>query len=161
MMVLKNKKSTFVIMGLVYAIAAFVYSYLDGQVISGLVNGLVGGILISTIPFFFLNRTEKKSENLRKQIESKRKIICQGNAAYRKAGMNAVSGWMFLSEDAIEFYRDNANIGGSNIAILLDDITSVSAKRNILKVATMEKTYSFSAPQAKVWKEQIDQTIAS
>lgn len=83
MMVLKYKKSTFIIMGLVYAIAAFVFFYLDGQVISGLVNGLVGGILLPAITFFFLNRTEKKSENLRKQIESKRKIICQGNAAYR------------------------------------------------------------------------------
>ena len=77
MMVLKNKKSTFIFIGLVYAVVMIVSSYLrGGQIISGLVSGLVGGILSFAIVFFFLNRTEKKSENLRKQIESKRKIIC-------------------------------------------------------------------------------------
>lgn len=160
-MVLSNKKSAFIYIGLIYAAAIFVFTYSSGQIVFSLICSLVAGILFSAIMYFFSKRIAKKSENLRKQIESKRKIICQGDASYHKSGINAVGGWMFLSEDALEFYCHNANIGGSNIAILLDDITSVVAMRNILKVDTKEKTYSFSVIQAKVWKEQIDLTIAS
>ncbi len=160
-MVIKNKKSAFVVSGLIYGCLMALYYVLQGDVLMALNMCLFGSVLYGFLLYLYTVYKEKKAENLRKQIETKRKIICHGGASYRKSSIIAIGGWMFLTEDAVEFYKTIDNLGGKNIAILLDEIISVSMKGKILNIVTKEMTYSFIVPQVKIWKEKIELIVAT
>ena len=67
-----------------------------------------------------------------------------------------IGGWLFLSEDAIEFYPHKMNIGGQNISILIDDISNIETKSGQLKIHTKaNETFTFVVNKANLWKQSI------
>jgi hypothetical protein len=71
-------------------------------------------------------------------------------------------GWMFLSEDAIEYYHVTVkkgivnNIKEKNVLILLDDIQSVKTKKlNRIVIKTNTGNFKFFVTKPKEWKKYI------
>lgn len=125
----------------------------------GIIAGVLFGVLFTVTMAIFTKHIEKKSVHLRAEISKVRKIICEGPANHKK-GVNGIVGWLFLSEDAIEFYPHKMNIGGQNIPILLDDISNVETKSNKLKIQTKENvTFTFVVNKAKLWKQSITEIL--
>ena len=125
----------------------------------GIIEGVIFGVLFTVAMAIFTKHIEKKSEHLRAEISKVRKIICEGPANHKK-GVNAIGGWLFLSEDAIEFYPHKMNIGGQNIPILLDDILDVKTKSNQLKIHTRSnETFIFVVNKANLWKQSITEIL--
>lgn len=173
-MVLNQNKSTVVLScvigGVIYGTIMGLYSYLFGARQLGLGLGIGGGVLFGGIILVvFLWRNHKNEVNasaMRAQIERKRKVLCEGPATLRQTkGWNAIGGWLFLSEDAVEFYKGKQNFGGSNVAILLDDMVSVSektsARKSTLTITTKDGVYTFLVFKGNIWKEQIDLAVVS
>lgn len=123
-----------------------------------LVSGLIFGISFITICAFFSIYVEKKSKNLREEILKVRNIICDG-PANNIIGKNSIGGWLFLSEDALEFYPHKVNFGGKGTAILIDDIISVDTKINQLIIKTNKEKYQFVVNKSKMWKKSITEIL--
>lgn len=129
------------------------------NITAGIIGGVLFGVLFTACIAIFSNHIEKKSEHLRDEISKVRKIICEGPANHKKGG-NAIGGWLFVSEDAIEFYPHKMNIGGQNIPILLDDISDVETKFNQLKIHTKtNETFIFVVNKANLWKQSITKIL--
>lgn len=142
--------------GLVYGVFMGVFW---GNITMGIIAGILFGVLFTVCMAIFSKHLEKKSEHLRAEISNVRKIICEGPANH-KNGVNAIGGWLFLSEDAIEFYPHKMNIGGQNIPILIDDISNVETKSNQLIVHTKTNgTFTFVVNKAKLWKQSITEVL--
>lgn len=171
-----NFKS-FLICGVIYGGFMGVSSYFTTEdVIISIALGIAAGVIFSLLMFGFFKIVEKtiskkginiydvkNTENLRNEIEAKRKIIYDDLTSHMTSKMIYTPGWMFLTEDALEFYKTKVNLGGgNNIAILLDDIVSTSTKsKRVLIVSTNENEYSFQVNNADIWKEKIDLAVAS
>jgi hypothetical protein len=142
--------------GLVYGVLMGVFW---GNITIGIIAGILFGVLFTVGMAIFSKHLEKKSEHLRAEISKVRKIICEGPANHKK-GVNAIGGWLFLSEDAIEFYPHKMNIGGQNISILIDDISNVETKSNQIKIHTKtNETFTFVVNKAKLWKQSITEIL--
>lgn len=106
------------------------------------------------------------AEKLSAEISAVRNIICQGPGAYIKTKKVGSTGWLVLSEDALEYYELKKYNKTGNVAVLLDDIVSTSAQEkkglmyDILIVNTKDMTYHFNVADGAIWKEQIDTTVA-
>lgn len=124
---------------------------------------IICGIFIGTIWFITLianaKRVAKNAKQLSHQVAKVRTIICQGQGNYRQAKRKVIGGWMFLTEDAVEFYGVKGKQQGYNIAILLDDIISVSTKRNSISITTAQQIYLFGVAKPDVWKEEIGKAV--
>ena len=112
------------------------------------------------------NNIQAKGQNLSQQIATVRKIICEGQASKKTSSIVKISsGWMVLTEDALEYYELEKYQNGGNIAILIDDIVGTSVKGkdllNTLVINTKKNTYSFATHKAQIWKEQIDKTVSN
>lgn len=102
----------------------------------------------------------KNAEQLSHQISKVRTIICQGQVKYQQSERKIIAGWMFLTEDAVEFYCVEGNDKEDNTAILLDDIISTATKPNNITIITAQETYLFGVAKSDIWKEQIDKAVA-
>lgn len=130
-----------------------------GNMTTGIIAGVLFGVLLTVCMAIFSKHIEKESEHLRAEISKVRKIICEGPASHKK-GVNAIGGWLFLSEDAIEYYPHKMNIGDQNIPILLDDISDVETKLNQLKIHTKtNETFIFVVNKANLWKQSITEIL--
>lgn len=159
-MVYKNGIKEWAIMccgcGLAYG---FFMGLFWGDMTMGIIAGVLFGVLFTLCMALFSKHIEKKSEHLRAEISKVRKIICEGPANHKK-GANAIGGWLFLSEDAIEFYPHKMNIGGQNIPILIDDIANIETKSNQLKIHTKaNETFIFVVNKANLWKQSITEIL--
>lgn len=142
--------------GLVYGVLMGLFW---GNLTMGIIAGVLFGILFTVCMAIFVKHIEKKSKHLRDEISQVRKIICEGPANHKK-GVNAIGGWLFLIEDAIEFYPHKINIGGQNISIRIDDISNVETKSNQLKIHTKEnETFTFVVNKANLWKQSITEIL--
>lgn len=152
----KNCLMTVIIFGVLYGLFMGLFAK---NVIMGIVLGVVCGFFFALGLSIFSKRIEKKSKNLRMEISKVRKIICEGPANQKK-GANAIGGWLFLSEDAIEFYPHKMNFGGQNIPILLDDVMKIETKSNYLKIYTKTNDlYTFVVNKAKLWESSINEVL--
>lgn len=135
---------------------------------------LVYAIMVPLLIKKELNKLHKQqdelyemAEELSSQISDVRKVICEGQGAYwLDANRPVSSGWLVLSEDALEYYELKKYAKTGNVAILLDDIvdTSILGKKmtmfDVLAVKTKEKIYKFNVVDGAIWKEQIDTIVA-
>jgi hypothetical protein len=142
--------------GLAYG---FFISLFYGDMTMGIIAGVLCGTLFTLCRAIFSKLIEKKSAHLRAEISKVRKIICEGPANHKK-GANSIGGWLFLSEDAIEFYPHKMNIGGQNIPILIDDILNIETKSKQLKIHTKaNETFTFVVNKANLWKQSITEIL--
>ncbi len=137
-----------------------------GGVMYGLLMGIVGGSVnvgiatgiffwwgFSLLIYLFAKGIEKRVQPLREEISAKRKIICEGGTT-----VNGIGGWMFLTEDAVEFYPHKANFGGNAFYIALDEIVEVTVKGKLI-IKKRDYTYELAAVKPHVWKDYIEKML--
>lgn len=142
--------------GLVYGVVMGLFL---GNMTIGIIAGILFGVLYTVCMAIVSKLLEKKFKHLRAEISKSRKIICEGPANHKKE-VNVIGGWLFLSEDTIEFYPHKMNIGGQNIPILLGNISNVETKSNQLKIHTKtNETFTFVVNKANLWKQSITKRL--
>ena len=94
---------------------------------------------------------ENKFDKKRTEIARERKIICDGGAT-----INGNGGWMFFTENGIEFYPHKINISTKEIVIPMNTIESVKTNKNQILVHANGKTIAIVVSHNKEWKKQIE-----
>lgn len=116
------------LIGLIYGLTSY---NLKTGIIAGIAAGVSFGVLFTLAIALFSKYLEKKSERKRAEISKDRTIICEGPANHI-IGLNAIGGWLFLTEKSIEFYPHKVNIGGRNINIPSNDVIDATTIINRL-----------------------------
>lgn len=125
----------------------------------GIFAGLLFGVLFTACMVLFSKHLEKKSEHLRIEISKSKKIVCEGPANHKK-GTNAIGGWLFLSENTLEFYPHKINIGGQNLSVSIDNIVKVETKFNRLKILTKSgDAFTFVVNKTNLWNRLITEML--
>ena len=122
----------------------------------GVVSGILSGLLFTLLMFLFIKVQEKKFDKKRIEIAKERRIICDGGAT-----INGNGGWMFLTENGIEFYPHKINISTKEIKIPVSMIEAVKAQKKQIRVTANGKTIAIVVSQNKEWKKQIESTIVN
>ena len=138
-------------------IAGPLYGIFMGMVFQNMEMALqlgLGFAIAISIPFAILMIiinavVEKKVVYLREELSKQRKIICEGPANHKQNNI-AIGGWMFLTEDALEFYPHKMNVVGENIPI--------KAKQLIIHTKK-GSNYIFIVNKSKLWKKSITEEI--
>lgn len=127
----------------------------------GIFVGLFFGTVYTISMALIASSIAKKAKPLREEISKVRKIVCEGPATHKKSAINLknVGGWLFLSEDAIEFYPLKLYVGGKNVGVPLDDIKKIERTGNIISISTTEETYQFIVDKGNLWEETINKTL--
>lgn len=113
--------------------------------------------------FIFVFLLEEKYFNknaiyLKNKINVKRKVFCHGFVSFcKKIGL--CQGWLFLSEDALEFYSFKNIFNDKGVVILLDDIVEVVAGKIKIYIYTKDRKYSFFVYNSNGWKKYIDDVV--
>ena len=138
-MILRTDKRTYLIMGAGFALVMALLSFCtsDLGIVYNLVSGLLVGALYGGIMLFMDKHQENKAYYCRHKVESAQEVICQGSAAIRKSsfGFNT-SGWMFLGNTSLDYYKITAASGEKAMEINLSDIVSTTVSRNLLTIKT-------------------------
>lgn len=156
-----------IIMGAVYGfiMGVFISFAIPLDPETNLMLGIYVGLFFGTaytIPMALIaSSVAKKAKPLREEISKVRKIVCEGPATHKKSSIDLknVGGWLFLSEDAIEFYPLKLYVGGKNVGVPLDDIKKIERKGNIISISTTEETYQFIVDKGNLWEETINKTL--
>ena len=121
----------------------------------GAITGVLSGLLFALAIFIFVKIQEKKFDKKRAEIAKERKIICDGGAT-----INGNGGWMFFTENGIEFYPHKINFSTKEIKIPMNMIGAVKAQKNQLVVSVVNKSaVSIVVSHNKEWKKQIEKMI--
>ena len=158
-MIIRTSKKNFIIAGAAFAACMVIFSIINNgfNAIRILIALIIYGFLFGGALLLLDKYMEKKAYYCRHKVELAQEVICQGNAAIRKSGFSTESGWMFLGNSSLDYYKIGAASGEKIIEIKLSDIASISAQRNVLTVNTALESYSFGVGQANEWKKQIEQ----
>ena len=122
--------------------------------IVGVVSGVLSGLLFTLLMFLFIKVQEKKFDKKRIEIAKERRIICDGGAT-----INGNGGWMFLTENGIEFYPHKINISTEVIKIPTNMIEAVKTNKNQIVGTSNCKNIAIVVSHNKEWKKQIEKTI--
>ncbi len=123
----------------------------------GIIMGVLSGLLFTLLIFLFVKYQEKAFDKKRIEIAKERKIICDGGAT-----INGNGGWMFLTENGIEFYPHKINISTEEIKIPTNMIEAVKTHKNQIVVSAADKsTVAIVVSHNKEWKKQIEALIVN
>ncbi len=154
-MIYRNGIKEYGLMGVLFGIpmgAMFGLKYLS--LLTGIISGVLCGFLFAFLMFLFVKYQEKKFDKKREQIAKERKIICDGGAT-----LNGNGGWMFFTEQGLEFYPHKINLSTKEIMIPMQSIASVKTYRNQILVSTNGQVVTIVVSHNKEWKKQIDGAI--
>ncbi len=155
-MIYRNGIKEYGLMGVLFGIpmgAMFGLKYLS--LLTGIISGVLCGFLFAFLMFLFVKYQEKKFDKKREQIAKERKIICDGGAT-----VNGNGGWMFFTEQGLEFYPHKINLSTKEIMIPMQSIASVKTYRNQILVSANNQVVGIVVSHNKEWKKQIDDAIA-
>ena len=155
-MIYRNGIKEYGLMGVLFGIpmgAMFGLKYLS--LLIGIISGVLCGFLFAFLMFLFVKYQEKKFDKKREQIAKERKIICDGGAT-----LNGNGGWMFFTEQGLEFYPHKINLSTKEIMIPMQSIASVKTYRNQILVSANNQVVGIVVSHNKEWKKQIDDAIA-
>lgn len=154
-MIYRNGIKEYGLMGVLFGIpmgAMFGLKYLS--LLTGIISGILCGFLFAFLMFLFVKYQEKKFDKKREQIAKERKIICDGGAT-----VNGNGGWMFFTEQGLEFYPHKINLSTKEIMIPMQSIASVKTYKNQILVSTNGQVVGIVVSHNKEWKKQIDGAI--
>jgi len=117
----------------------------------GIITGFLCGFLFTLLIFLFVKYQEKKFDKKRTEIAKERKIICDGGAT-----INGNGGWLFFTENGLEFYPHKINFSTKEIIILTNTIESVKTYKNQILIGANGKTIAILVSHNKEWKKQIE-----
>ncbi len=116
-------------------------------------------VMVFSLILFPKIRLKSKIVSLRNEILNERKIVYEGAFSYKRR-----LGFLFLTNNALEFYFDKKSKNSSNFYILLEDIVSVSVSGDWfygkkLNIKTSCEEMSIIADKADQWQEQINKKM--
>lgn len=155
-MIYKNGIKEYLLCGMFYGgLMGIFFGFSTRIFLLGVIFGVLGGFLFSFFMFVFIKHQEKKSNKKRSEIAKERKIICDGAATIQGNG-----GWMFLTEEALEFYPHKINFSTKEVKIPINMIASVKTRRNQLVIYLADQLmFTIIVCHNKDWKYQIETTL--
>ena len=155
-MTYKNGIKEYLLMIALYGVPmGILFGLSRSSLLVGVILGVLSGFLFTLLMFLFIKFQEKKFSKMRQELEKEKKIICDGGAT-----INGNGGWMFLTENGIEFYPHKINISREEIKIPINMIDDVTTHRNQIIINTADKsTVAVVVSHNKEWKKQIEVTL--
>lgn len=125
------------------------------NVLLGVIMGVLSGCLFSFLMFLFVKVVEKKFDKMRVEIAEERKIFCDGGAT-----IQGVGGWMFLTENGVEFYPHKINYTQDKLFIPLKEIQTVETKGNQILIRTVNNLqFAIVVAKNNQWKKEIESVL--
>ena len=134
-MTYKNGIKEYALTGVMFGVPmGILFGLMHLSLLLGVITGFLCGFLFAFLIFLFVKYQEKKFDKKRTEIAKERKIICDGGAT-----INGNGGWMFFTENGIEFYPHKINISTKEILTLnvLGDYPNNEASI-IIKLANLD-----------------------
>ena len=151
-MTYKNGIKEYTLTGVVFGVPMGVlFGLMHLSLLLGIITGLLCGFLFTLLMFLFIKYQEKKFDNKRTEIAKERKIICDGGAT-----INGNGGWLFFTENGLEFYPHKINISTEEIVIPMNTIKMVNTYRNQIIINAGENPVIILVSHNKEWKKQIE-----
>ena len=142
-MVYKTQIKGYVIIGIVSGgTFGLVMGILRQNLIAGFSGGIIFGLLYSLYIAFASKRQAKKFDTKREEIKRSKKLYSDGPATFANNG-----GWLFLTEDALEFYPQKLTATKQPLCISLTEIQTASIEKGKLIVQTTTASYPFVVVQ--------------
>ncbi len=151
-MIYKNGIKEYTLTGVLFGIPmgiAFGFMHLD--LLLGIISGILCGFLFALLIFIFVKYQEKKFDKKRIEIAKVRKIICDGPAT-----INGNGGWLFFTENGLEFYPHKINFSTKELLMPINTIKKVNTYRNQITINAGENPVIILVSHNKEWKKQID-----
>ena len=156
-MTYKNGIKEYALAGVMFGVPmGFLFGFMHRSLLFGIIAGFFCGFLFTLLIFLFMKYQEKKFDKKRTEIARERKIICDGVAT-----INGNGGWMFFTENGIEFYPHKINISTKEIVIPMNTIESVKTNKNQILVQANGKTIAILVSHNNEWKKQIEDALSA
>ena len=154
-MTYKNGIKEYTLTGVVFGVPmGILFGLMHLSLLLGVITGFLCGFLFALLMFLFVKYQEKKFDKKRIEIAKERKIICDGAAT-----INGNGGWVFFTENGLEFYPHKINISTKEIVIPINTIKRVNTYRNQIIINAGEKPVVILVSHNKEWKKQIESAI--
>ena len=99
---------------------------------------------------------ERNFDKKRDEISKERKIYCDGAATIDGNG-----GWMFFTEEGIEFYPHKINVSTNPVMIPVNTMTNAQTHRNAVVINTVAGSqFKVIVAHNKEWVKQINGVLA-
>ena len=133
------------------------YGVIYRSALIGVFSGIFCGLLFTVLIFLFVKAHEKKYSKMRFEISKERTVICDGGATVKGNG-----GWMFFTEQGLEFYPHKVNLSQEKMFIPTSTIASIKAEKNKLIVNTTENLkFAIVVSHNKDWVKQNQKYICN
>lgn len=158
MMIYKNGFREYFLMVVLFGVPmGALIGLMKMSVAVGLIAGVFSGAVFMLLMLLFVKVQEKNYAKMRAELSKQRKIICDGAATIQGTG-----GWMFFTEQGLEFYPHRFNTSTEEMFIPTDMITDVKTRKNQLVVTTENGlTFAIVVARVKEWKKQIDTALTA
>ena len=146
-----------IISGLLFGIVfALLYNDPFFGLRAGVFGGFFFGITYTSAMWLLSLILELKYSKLRNKIDEQRLIVCNGGASNKGNG-----GWLFFTENGIEFYPHKINFSSKKIIIPIKLIQNVDNVGNVLIVyITNDIYYEFVVFQSNKWRKNIEEYLS-
>ena len=150
----KNGIKEYIGIALFCASIVFVCAILiDGYDLKGaLCFGGATGLAMPLVLYGCACYEEHYVKKLRNRVESLERISCEGWAQ-----TGDIDGWLFLSDEALEFYPCNEN--KTEYAMPIRDIQSISITPFTVKLYSHNEVCRFHVYRAFLWKRMISDAV--
>lgn len=156
---LKNCVIASVLYGVPFILVCLV---LFGDFFKAFILGVSGGILFGIATTLFILFYSKKMEPIRQEIKRNHTIIFEG-AGNHWEGKGSNGGWIFLTEDCLNFIPHKINFNTNRILIPYKDMESVSKASKIKTIEIFCKSGSkekFVVNERKKWIHILNEIIS-
>ena len=154
-MTYKNGIKEYALTGIMFGIPmGILFGLMHLSLILGIITGFFGGFIFALLIFLFVKYQEKKFDKKRTEIAKERKIICDGGAT-----INGNGGWLFFTENGLEFYPHKINISTKETVIPINTIETVNTYKNKIIINPGENPVVIIVSHNKEWKKQIEDAL--
>ncbi|MBQ5808858.1 MAG: hypothetical protein IIW21_03775 [Clostridia bacterium] len=154
-MTYKNGIKEYALTGVMFGVPmGILFGLMHLSLLLGVITGFLCGFLFALLIFLFVKYQEKKFDKKRAEITKERKIFCDGAAT-----INGNGGWLFFTENGLEFYRHKINISTKEIVIPINTIKTVNTYRNQIIINAGENPVVILVSHNKEWKKQIEDAL--
>ena len=153
-MICKNGIKEYTVIGLLCAFVTVAGAiWLDDYSLTpSLLIGAAVGVAVPLVLFGCACYEEHYVKRLREKVESLEKIICEG-----WAHKGEIDGWLFLSDEALEFYPCNDE--KEEYSISISDIRNIKITLFTIKVYASDEMCKFHVYRTFLWRKMIKDAI--
>lgn len=140
----------------------FIFFVLFGDLLKALILGISGGFLFGIMITLFALLWSKRVEPIREEIKRNHTIIFEG-AGNHWEGKGSNGGWIFLTEECLNFIPHKINFNTNRILIPYKDMESVSKASKIKTIEIFCKSgrkEKFVVNERKKWIHILNEIIS-